>query len=164
MSRPLVVLLVVLAPALAGCAILGPGSHYDVTVETESIGRVVAKGTPASNGAIFVSLIAPGASEPIPANRTYQAGTVEPGVLDVPDNASKLVARLRLDVQGEVRFRVPTGDAATLTVRIEESRPNFSVQGEDCPRPRKLRSTLQRFALDADETFTLPFYVVCDAG
>lgn len=162
MHPRLILVAVLVAPALAGCAILGPGAHYDATVETEAVGHVLAQGTPASSAAIFLSLTRADAEEPIPENRTVEAGPTDPGaVLELPANASKSVHRLPLDANGEVVFRVPVHQDVVATLRIVESSPPFHISEKECPSPQRLRSSLTRQRLGGDVTIALPFFVVC---
>lgn len=167
-----VLVVLVAAPLLAGCALLGPGAFYDVTVETESAGPVLVQGTPASRARIFVSLTdaqadlnASERGQPVPDNATVGPADAEPGsVVAVPANASRAIVRLPLDGQGRVTFRVPTDRDVVLVTRLVEEAPPFPVDDTECPRPHKLRSSLRRVALTEDATVELPFFVVCGAS
>lgn len=156
------VLVVLLVPALAGCALLGPGEFYDVRVETEAVGHVVAPGTPASNAEIFLALTDAAASEPVPPDRTHEAGETAPGsVLELSGNRSKAIHRLPLDARGDVAVRVPVDHDVDVTIRIVESAPPFHVSEQECPTPQRLRSTLRNLHLTADTTVVLEYFVSC---
>lgn len=157
---------VVLAvPLVAGCTLLGPGSHYDTTVATEAVGQVLAPGTPASHAEIFLQLVDAGAERPIPPNRTHDAGRGSPGAeLAIPANMSKAIWRLPLDADGEVTVRVPVDRDVDATFRIVESEPPFHVSERECPEPQRLRSSLKEVHLEADATFDLPYFVACGQG
>lgn len=155
----------VLVPVLAGCTLLGPGTHFDVTVATEAQGAVLAQGTPASHAEIFFALTDADADRPVPPNRTVEAGAGEPDAeLAIPANMTKAIWRLPLDARGEVTVRVPVQRAVDATYRLVEAEPAFHVSESECPEPQRLRSSLREERLDADETLTLPFFVACGDG
>lgn len=165
MRSELAAAVVVAVPLVAGCTLLGPGSHYDVTVATEAVGQVVAEGTPASNARIFFALTDADAERPVPSNRTRQAGVGEPGsVLEIPANHSRAIWRLPLDARGEVPVRIPVDGPVVATFRIVESEPPFHVSDEECPDPKRLRSLLREEPVDGDETWALSYFVRCGSG
>lgn len=165
MRYGLAVAAVALAPLLAGCTLLGPGTHYDVTVATEAQGAVLAQGTPASHAEIFFALTDADADRPVPPNRTVEAGTGEPDAeLAIPTNMTKAIWRLPLDARGEIAVRVPVSRAVDATYRLVEAEPAFHVSESECPEPQRLRSSLREERLDADESLAMPFFVACGDG
>lgn len=152
-----------LAPVLSGCFLLGPGDLYDLKIESEAVGHVLVEGTPASGAEMFLSITDAAAEEPVPPNATTGPRPAEPGTtLTLGPNVSKAIVRLPLDGQGRVTVRVPVDHPRVVAVlRIVEDPPPFPVREDKCPSPRRLRSSLQSFEVTEDRTVELPFFLVC---